>query len=467
MKNLFSDAMITIYTDRFFVDGCYRIKLLFENDQNILRDIRKLPDLKWKPSMKCWHIHDIENYNRYLNIAFYRKYIFIDVNSPKTKTIRKIHIPPDIILYQEVREEARIYIKFKYSKDIIRLIKTLDGYHWHEKLKLWSIRDGKKNLDDLVSVMSEHGFKTIRSSFYCPMERPCPRSQNHYRDQSKNQNPISDVPERFINHMILTNYSEKTINTYRSLVARFLQNWQSNRIRNLSHRQIKDFIFDTVHKNNYSHSFQNQLINAIKLYYKVMFNRSLTQWQIPRPKQEKKLPVVLAPQEISSIINAIRNQKHKLIIMTIYDTGMRVGEVVNLKVTDIHFSRNLIHIHGGKGNKDRIVPLSQSIESNVKKYLEVYRPKEFLFEGNSGKHYSPRSVQQILKRALIKAGINKNATVHSLRHSFATHMLENGTDLRIIQELLGHSNLKTTEIYTHISSRNVLNVKSLLNDIDL
>lgn len=242
---------------------------------------------------------------------------------------------------------------------------------------------------------------------------------------------------------------------------------RTNELNNLPENEIEACLTGMIESNDCSGSLQNQLISAVKLYYRVMFGRKLSEIILPRPRKERKLPVVLSPDEVSAIINVIRNRKHRLVVMLIYDTGMRVSEAVSIKLNNIDTHRNLIHIRGGKGKKDRIVPLSGRLYSGIREYIKSYLPREYLFEGASGSHYSVRSAQQVFKRALARTGIKKHATVHSLRHSFATHLLEKGTDLRIIQDLLGHENVQTTEIYTHVSNRNILSIRSLLDDLDV
>ena len=198
-----------------------------------------------------------------------------------------------------------------------------------------------------------------------------------------------------------------------------------------------------------------------------MQNRKLDRSDIPRPKKDKKLPIVLSRDEIKLIIKNTYNLKHRTTIALIYGTGIRLGETVNISVRDIDFQRKLIHIRAGKGKKDRIVPLPEFLVKQINQYLDQYKPIEFLFEGWGNKQYSPRSVQSILKKALKAANISKNASVHSLRHTFATHSLEDGIDIRLIQEILGHRNIKTTEIYTHISNANILSIQSPIDKLGL
>ena len=223
-----------------------------------------------------------------------------------------------------------------------------------------------------------------------------------------------------------------------------------------------------VEKRKVSSSFQNQVINAIKFYYeKVCGGKRLPYITIDRPFKEKVLPTVLSEEEVQRIINCVKNIKHKAILLTIYSAGLRISEVVNLKIADIDSKRKAIIIKGAKGKKDRNSILSDKLLINLRDYFKQYKPKVWLFEGQTGEQYSETSIQHIFRNACNDAGIMKKATVHTLRHSFATHLLERGTDLRYIQELLGHSSSKTTEIYTHITRKGMEQIKSPLDNFEI
>src|SRR5690606_15299778 len=188
---------------------------------------------------------------------------------------------------------------------------------------------------------------------------------------------------------------------------------------------------------------------------------------IGRPQKEKRLPSVLSEVDISKLIHATSNLKHKAILVTIYSCGLRLSEVLNVKIADVMSDKNILMVRQGKGKKDRSTVLSDRTIALLRKYYLEYRPKEYLFEGQHGGRYSARSVQNILKAAMRQANLRKYASVHTLRHSFATHLLENETDLRYIQALLGHSSSRTTEIYTHVSTKNLRKVKSPLDNLNI
>ena len=247
----------------------------------------------------------------------------------------------------------------------------------------------------------------------------------------------------------------------------FINYYSKKDLLEISEEDIKKYLLYLVEKRKVSASYQNQVINAIKFYYeKVCGRKKLPYITIDRPFQDKILPTVLSEEEVMRILNSVTNIKHKAILLTIYSAGLRISEVINLKVADIDSSRKAIIIKGAKGKKDRNSILSDKLLLFLREYFKLYKPKMWLFEGQTGEQYSDSSIQAIFRDACYKAKIQKKATVHTLRHSFATHLLERGTDLRYIQELLGHSSSKTTEIYTHITHKGMEQVKSPLDNLE-
>jgi site-specific recombinase XerD len=228
---------------------------------------------------------------------------------------------------------------------------------------------------------------------------------------------------------------------------------------------VKDYLVYLTEKKGVSTSSLNIAISALKFYYVEVRKQSFV-YEIKRPTKDNKLPTVLNGDEIGRLLSVVVNLKHKSIIMLVYSSGLRVSEVVKLKIQDLDFKRSMIYIKGAKGRKDRYTLFSDVAQKTLKVYIEATNPKEWLFPGQkSGSHISTRTAQQIFLDAVKAAGIMKDVSIHSLRHSFATHLLESGVDLRYIQELLGHKNSKTTEIYTHVSNLNMRNIKSPLDNI--
>lgn len=249
--------------------------------------------------------------------------------------------------------------------------------------------------------------------------------------------------------------------------ADFCRKFGPENIDHVTKEEINAYISELILGKNISASQQNQRINAIKFYYEKVLGREREYYSIHRPRSEKKLPVVLSEEEVHRLLNSIENLKHRTILSLIYSAGLRISELINLRIEDIDSGRNLIFIRNSKGKKDRTTLLSQAILEMLRDYYRQYRPSDYLFQGQNGGKYSVKSIQNVFKRALKHSGIKKQATVHTLRHSFATHLLERGTDLRYIQELLGHSSSKTTEIYTHITQKGIDKIISPFDHINI
>lgn len=261
-------------------------------------------------------------------------------------------------------------------------------------------------------------------------------------------------------------YSLSTIKTYTETLGVFFKFHSKKETHELRNEDLTEFINTYVIQLGHSYSYQNQFINAIKLFFGKVERRNITIEQIQRPRTENKLPNVLSKQEVKMILESLQNTKHKTILCMIYACGLRRGELLKLKPQDILSDRMLLHIKQAKGKKDRIVPLSEKLLEMLRYYYKAYKPQVWLFEGQkAGNAYSERSLELVFKNALKQAGITKPATLHWLRHSYATHLLESGTDLRYIQELLGHKSSKTTEIYTHVSTQSIQKIKSPFDDL--
>jgi integrase/recombinase XerD len=272
---------------------------------------------------------------------------------------------------------------------------------------------------------------------------------------------FSRTPEEALTEWMQTRrYSANTIKVYRDCLKLFLHH-VNKPIHAITESDVQRFNSDYIVQRNLSASFQNQCINAIKLYFSLCQQRKFNPHLVQRPRRSKPLPNVLSKEEVKLLLDSLRNTKHRMMLALIYSCGLRRGELLSLKPADIDSKRMVVLIRNGKGRKDRIVPLSPKILEQLRAYFRMYRPRIYLFEGqHAGAAYDERSLQQVLKQAVQRAGINKPVTLHWLRHSYATHLLESGTDLRYIQELLGHSSSKTTEIYTHVSTHALGKIRS-------
>lgn len=268
--------------------------------------------------------------------------------------------------------------------------------------------------------------------------------------------PTAGFFETVRKEMRLRNYSVKTIQAYISCLRAFVRYISPSHPRTITEDGIRAYLLHLIESENMAPATINQAYNALRFLYVELYKMPFVIRNLPRLKKERKLPDVLDQEDILKIIASVENLKHKTMLLLIYSAGLRVGEVVRLKANDIDSKRKLIHIRQAKGKKDRYTLLSDAALEKLREYYATYKPADFLFEGAEGHgHLSERSIQNVFKRALKIAGITKPVTVHSLRHSFATHLLENGTDLRYIQEVLGHASSKTTEIYTHVSKKSL------------
>jgi site-specific recombinase XerD len=277
---------------------------------------------------------------------------------------------------------------------------------------------------------------------------------------------LSPALENLRRELLSRKYSYKTVKGYLYYNRNFL-NFTGKNTSDISDNDIKDYLVYLAEEKQSATATLNQAINALKFYYGIILRKKFV-YEIVRPRKDKKLPVVLSKEEIAKILSSVDNIKHRAILMLVYSAGLRVGEVVRLKPEDIDSKRMLIHIKGAKGRKDRYTLLSETALDVLRQYWKKYKPGNWLFGGaKDGRYLSIRSVQKIFEQACERAGIRKEITIHGLRHSFATHLLEGGTDLRYIQELLGHKDSKTTEIYTHVSTKSLGKIRSPLDTLSI
>lgn len=263
-------------------------------------------------------------------------------------------------------------------------------------------------------------------------------------------------------------YSNSTIKTYTEAIKVILKYFEDRDPAEISNKDFILFNSNFILKNGYSASYQNQVINAIKLFYLKVENRALSIEDIERPKRYNPLPKVIPKEMVEKMLTSIPNFKHKTALTLIYACGLRRSELINLRLKDLDSKRRTVTIVNGKGQKDRVLPVSEKLMKMIIKYYKLYRPSNYLIEGQfKGNSYSETSLEKIFHKYLGKIYTNHNFTLHCLRHSYATHLLEAGVSLRYIQELLGHKSSKTTEIYTHVSMTGLQNIKNPADDIDL
>ena len=360
---------------------------------------------------------------------------------------------------------GRLRLIFGYNPTLTKTIKSIPYYQWDLKNKWWTIPYSEQFLEEVKGKIGELGLTFI------------------FEEEEKKTDVVAKVspydipnyrkcPEEYIHKLEERRYSQSTIRAYVPLFEEFLNHFPEVELKELGEKEIMEFSHYLVTIRKVSSSHQNQAINAAKFFFEKVKGGERKYYHVDRPIREKALPEVCSEEEIVAIFKATENLKHKAILMTIYSAGLRLGELISLKIKDIDSKRMQIRVEQGKGNKDRYTLLAQKTLEILRLYIKQDRPHHFLFEGQGSKiesplPYSKRSVQNILRDALEKTKIKKKVTVHTLRHSFATHLLEHGTDLRYIQDLLGHESPKTTQVYTHITTRGFDQIKSPLDGLDM
>jgi len=355
------------------------------------------------------------------------------------------------IIYETPKNAKRIKVFLPYEMHELRKsFKKLNSTFWHPNQKLWSIINTENNLQ-LIKKMFHNNFNVKHLVSY---EKMALRPLN-----KKSKNALFELEKT----LILKHYSGSSIRSYKMNLSFFFSNFMEYDFKLITKEQIEGFIYQLIIKNNISESKQNQMINAIKAYYEHVLNMPREYYDIKRPKKSLSLPNVLSENEVFAIINSPKNIKHRAILTTIYSSGLRISELLNLRIVDIHSKDGYIYVKDSKGKKDRKTILSEKLVILLRNYYKKFKPSYWLFEGVDGDRYSASSVTAIFRRAIKDTNSNPWATVHTLRHSFATHCIQNNINLRHVQSMLGHNSPKTTEIYTKTIEINNKNITSPLD----
>ncbi len=360
------------------------------------------------------------------------------------------------ILYIPHPKAARIKVYIPYASAALRIaVKKMNTSYYHPTQKLWSVVNTKDNLEILKKLLGPgvklENLKSVRVQI-----------------PSKKLNEKSQVEiQKFEQCIILKGYSRNTLKNYRNELIQFFTYFEGREYNTIRKEEIESFVAMLITRHKISNTKQNQMINAIKFYYEKVLGQPREFYDIQRPRKSKELPNVLSQSEVIRLINGPENIKHRCMLYLIYSAGLRSGELLNLRIRDIQTDQGFIFIKAAKGKKDRRTVLSDKLLQLLREYYVQYRPAYWLFEGQDGGKYSSRSLQAIFRRAVEKSHINPWATLHTLRHSFATHCLQNGINLRQVQIMLGHSSPKTTEIYTHVLEISNKVIKSPLDLMDI
>ncbi|MGB5437933.1 MAG: site-specific tyrosine recombinase/integron integrase [Maribacter sp.] len=362
-----------------------------------------------------------------------------------------------------INNQKMIGIKFSPDKLIQGLIKSLPDPKWSKQHNMAYIPNIKGNLGIIFNTFK--GTVWINYNRFLT-NRPI-NTSNETVDVEwfRKRKPIPEYrlcPEEYLLKLELKRYANSTVRTYVSFFEMFINHYKDKELHAINESDIRVFLQKLIHR-NVSNSYLNQSINAIKFYYEVVLGMPNRFYEIERPRKESKLPTVISKEEVLSILEHTHNLKHRCIIKLLYGSGLRRSELINLKLVDVDSKRMLIRVEDSKGNKDRYTIISKTTLGDLRIYYKEWNPREYLFEGQKGGKYSAVSVLKIVKEAAARARTKQTVTPHVLRHSFATHLLESGVDLRQIQVLLGHGSSKTTEIYTHVATNTFKNIKNPLD----
>jgi site-specific recombinase XerD len=365
--------------------------------------------------------------------------LFLALNIKENNMAAKITFETATHLDKEV-----IFIRFPYDKEAIQRVRKLDGVKWSQSEKAWYVLDTQY-------YRKKFGLKEK------PLGKDC-LAKIHPINQTALTNLIELLQ--------LKSYSQSTIKTYRNEFAQLLYILKDYPVENCNSNKLKSYFLYCINELKLTEATIHSRINAIKFYFEQVLKRDKLFFDIPRPKKPLQIPSLFSKEEIQLILNNTENLKHKTMLMLCYSTGLRVSEVVGLRIKDIDSKRMVIYIKCAKGKKDRVVPLSQTALKYLREYAKQYKPKDFLFEGQYlGMPYSARSMQIILSDAKKKSNIKRKGSVHALRHSYATHLLDKGVDITYIQKILGHNDLKTTLRYLHVTTRDLNKIESPLEDL--
>jgi integrase/recombinase XerD len=383
------------------------------------------------------------------------------------------------------RNTTCIGIYFTHNRQLSVSLKKIKGIKWSSTNKCWYLPLSKENYNLLsAAVGSQCQINTAALKNYLTKKQTAIKiitaankkvvvavtkqpvaANNLLQNISTNNLQALAV---FVQQLQLKSYSPSTIRTYKNEFSQLLQTIKKTEVQNLTADDLKRYMVFAMEKQHISDNTAHSRLNALKFYFEQVLHREKFFWEIPRPKKPLQLPNVLGEKDLARLFNALNNKKHKAILFTAYSAGLRVSEAVSLKLTDIDSDRMTIKVENAKGKKDRQVNLSPVLLDVLREYVKksVPRPKTYLFESEvPGEAYAVRSAQRIFQRAKELAGIRKEVSFHSLRHSFATHLMEKGIDIRYIKDILGHFDIKTTERYAHVSKSKLITITSPLDDL--
>lgn len=375
------------------------------------------------------------------------------------------------------RGAEQLGIFFENNTAIKNEVRKINGVRWSQTHRCWYLPLSKENYEKLYSVLKPFAsFDTDELKLYLQRKKIVQVEKNGGRNPLISKKAVSDDSlsnenlkelDLYVKTLRLKAYSLNTIRLYRNELLALIRLLGERSVKALKTEHIKSYLLWLLQEKKLSETKVHSAVNALKFYFEQVLHRPKFFFEIPRPKKVWQLPKVHATEQIKKMIQTTTNEKHKTMLMVAYASGLRLQEIINLKIKDINSARMVIEVRRGKGKKDRQVVLSEKLLVQLRNYFKEYRPKAWLFEGKHGEQYGYRTLQEVFAAAKKRAGIQTKGGIHTMRHSFATHLLENGTDIRLIQELLGHNSIKTTVRYTHVSKAHIQKIKSPLDEIDL
>lgn len=450
------------WSGKFFI-----VKIEFKSE-----DVKFLKTLKgcyWNDKYKNWIVKsDVEN----LKMLQGKFTVWSEREYLKLYELISLQISPQLVeLYLSPEKVKFVFVKLMGFGIDIAFIKTLAHREYDKEYKRWIIPLTKGVVEKIIGHYKNLGVTIVNRI-------PNVDTKEYYTHQktvkerlkyllSKFPSSFPQVLSDYADVMLVQNYGWRSIQAYTGKMAKFISYHQSVHINKLTAADVNAYL-TYLTKQDVSESLVNMTLSAIKFYYnKVAYRDDFEIERLKRPKKGKYLPTILSEKEVDSLFRSIENLKHLCIAYTLYNGGIRLSELLKIRMQDIYWDRNQIILKGAKGNKDRMTPLSETLKAVLIRYVDEYKPEYWLYEGADKKRpYSRSSVGKVIKKAAEQGGVKREVTPHTLRHCFATHLLDHGTDIRYIQELLGHKDIKTTLIYTHVSNRDLGKIISPLDRLN-
>ena len=496
-----------VFLKRIFHHDEWRYGIYFDYDNEINAMVRSIPGTTYSSTNNCWHVPCDETSLKSI-LTSLKDIADIDISAISLPSEREVVGKVRVICKPEEKEDdnevpegftgpvtvrkasgrrdkpggydpvsfsinesaGRLLVRFlgRYNADWIKELRSYGKLYYDEVRKEWSLRWSQITVDSLADYFMERGISVRVEKPELPevIRENRINCGSEIRERVPGNETLKGI-DHVRRYMEENRYSRKTVKVYISMLELFFKYYNWKKPLEVTEGDISDFFHDFVFANSYSSSYQSQMVSAVKIFFSLNCNGKVNITNLGRPRTGRSLPKVFSKEEVVRILNSPQNLKHKLMLWIIYSCGLRRSEVTNIRLRDLDRDRGILNIVEAKGMVDRIVPVPVKVWVRIDEYIESYRPVLYLFEGQSGGKYSSESVYRVFKDALRKAGIVKEVGVHSLRHSYATHLHESGLDIKYIQELLGHKDTRTTEIYTHVSRRNLVTVRSPIEDLDL